>query len=68
MWDLTIHPLKGLASSLAHCLVSSFDTICNSQSLLLTDIVGVLVSYVSSSTSWLKTLILEHLIYLQPHD
>jgi len=39
IWDLTIYPLGGPASSLAHCPVSGSDTICNSSSPLLTDIV-----------------------------
>ena len=34
-----VHPLRGLASSLAHRPMSGFDTICNSSSPPLTDIV-----------------------------
>ena len=37
--DLTIHPLGGQASSLAHCLVYGSDTICNSPSPSLAYIV-----------------------------
>ena len=39
MWDLTIHPLGGLVSSLAHSPMSGSDTICNSPSPPLADIV-----------------------------
>ena len=39
IWDLTIHPLEGPASSLVHCQGSDFDTICNNPSSLLTDVV-----------------------------
>ena len=39
MWDLTIHPLRSPASSLAHHLVSDSDTTYNSPCLPLADIV-----------------------------
>ena len=39
MWDLLIHPRRGLASSLAHRPVSGSDTIYNSSSPPLVDIV-----------------------------
>ena len=39
MWDLTIHPLGGLASSLTHRSVTGSDTICNSPSPPLANIV-----------------------------
>ena len=39
MWDLTIHPLTSPTSSLTHRSVHGFDTICNSPSPPLADIV-----------------------------
>ena len=39
MWDLAIHPLVSPTSSLAHHPMSGSDTICNSPSLPLADIV-----------------------------
>ena len=39
MWDLTIHPSWGPASLLAHYPVSASDTICNSPSPLLSNII-----------------------------
>ena len=58
MWDLTIHPFEGPVSSLAHHSMSSSDTICNSSSPLLVDIICFSLLLIVSSLTVLKCVYL----------
>ena len=54
MWDLTIYPSWGPASSLAHRLVSGSDTIRNSSSQPLVDIVHFCPLHIAVNLTILK--------------